>query len=162
VAVLWDAIEPGRQFQAKEAEVAARALGLHAQLLEARGPAELDSVFAAMARQKADAVLVHPSEMVFAHRARIAELAARSRLPAMRIIRWFPEAGGLLSYGGRDSDRFQRAAHYVDKLLKGAKAAELPIEQPTKFELVINTKTAKRLGLTVPQSLLLQADLVIE
>jgi ABC-type uncharacterized transport system substrate-binding protein len=91
-----------------------------------------------------------------------AELAARSRLPAIGIIRWFPEAGGLLSYGGRDSDRFQRAAHYVDRLLKGAKPAELPIEQPTKFELVINMKTAKRLGVTVPQSLLRQADLVIE
>ena len=80
----------------------------------------------------------------------------------MSVIRWFPEAGGLLSYGGKDSDRFQRAAHYVDKLLKGAKPTELPIEQPTKFELVINMKTAKRLGLKVPQSLLLQADLVIE
>jgi ABC-type uncharacterized transport system substrate-binding protein len=162
VTVLWDPTEPGRQFQAKEAEVAARALGLQAQLMEARGPAELESVFAAMAGQKPDAVLVHPSQMIFTHRARIAELAARNRLPAMGIIRWFPEAGGLLSYGGRDSDRFQRAAHYVDKLLKGAKPADLPIEQPTKFELVINMKTAKRLGLTVSQSLLLQADLVIE
>ena len=162
VAVLWDPTEPGRQVQAKEAEVAARALGLQPQLLEARGAAELDSVFAAMARQKPDAVLVHPSQMIFAHRARIAELAARSRLPAMGTVRWFPEAGGLLSYGGRDSDRFQRAAHYVHRLLKGAKPAELPIEQPTKFELVINMKTAKRLGVTVPQSLLLQADLVIE
>jgi ABC-type uncharacterized transport system substrate-binding protein len=156
VAVLWDPTEPGRQALAKEAEVAARALGLQPQLLEARGPAELDSVFAGMARQKPHAVLVHPSEMIFAHRARIAELAARSRLPAIGIIRWFPEAGGLLSYGGRDSDRFQRAAHYVDRLLKGAKPAELPIEQPTKFELVINMKTAKRLGVTVPQSLLRQ------
>ena len=162
VTVLWDPTEPGRQDQAKGAAVAARALGLQAQLLEARGPVELESIFATMIRQRPDAVLVHPSQMIFTHRARIAELAARSRLPAMSIIRWFPEAGGLLSYGGRDSDRFQRAAHYVDKLLKGAKPAELPIEQPTKFELVINMKTAKRLGLKVPQSLLLQADLVIE
>ena len=115
-----------------------------------------------MARQKPDAVLVQASQMIFAHRARIAELAARGRLPAMGTVRWFPEAGGLLSYGGKDSDGFQRAAYYVDKIIKGAKPADLPIEQPTKFELVINLKTAKALGLTIPQSLLVRADHVVE
>ena len=162
VAVLWDPTEQGRQIQAAEAEVAGRALGLHVSLVQARGPAALDGLFTAMARDRVHAVLVHPSQMIGIHRARIAELAAKSRLPAMGLVRWFPEAGGLLSYGGRDSDRFQRAAHYVDKILKGVKPAHLPIEQPTKFELVINMKTAKRLGLTIPPSLLLQADLVIE
>jgi putative ABC transport system substrate-binding protein len=161
VTVLWDPTEPGRQVQAREAEVAARALGLQAQLVEARGPADLDSIFAAMARQKPDAVLVHPSQMIFTHRVRIAELAARSRLPTIGP-RWFCEAGGLLSYSASDRDLFQRAAHYVDKLLKGAKPEALPIEQPTKFDLVINMKAAKRLSLTIPPSLLLQADLVVE
>ena len=161
VTVLWDPTEPGRQVPAREAEVAARAMGLQPQLVEARGPEDLDGVFAAMARPKPDAVLVHASQMIFAQRARIAELAAKSRLPTIGT-RWFADAGGLLSYSHTDRELFQRAAHYVHRLLKGAKPAELPIEQPTKFEFVINLKTAKRLGLTLPQSLLLQADLVIE
>ena len=161
VIVLWDPSEPGRQVQAKEAEVVARRLGLQAQLVEAREFTDLDSMFAAMALQKPDAVLVHPSQMIFTHRARIAELAVRSRLPAIGP-RWLSEAGGLLSYSARDSDLFQRAAHYVDKLLKGAKPEDLPIEQPTKFDLVINLKTAQALGVTIPQSLLLRADEVIQ
>ena len=161
VTVLWDPTEPGRQVQAREAEVAARALGLQAQLAEARGSADLDSAFAAMARRKPDAVLVHPSQLIFTHRVRIAELAAGSRLPTIGP-RWLCEAGGFLSYSASDRDLFQRAARYVDKLLKGAKPEALPIEQPTKFDLVINMRTAKRLSLTIPQSLLLQADLVIE
>jgi ABC-type uncharacterized transport system substrate-binding protein len=143
----------GRPAQAAEAEVAARALGLQVQLMEARSRAELDSVFTSMVREKLHAALVQPSQMIFAHRTRIAELAAKNRLPAMGIIRWFAEAGGLMSYGARDIDQFQRAAYYVHKILKGAKPADLPIEQPTRFEMVINLKTAKALGLTIPQSL---------
>ena len=162
VAVLWDPTEPGRRVQATEAEVAARALGLQPRLLEVRSPAGLDNVFAGMAREKVDAVLVHPSQMAFAHRARIAELAAKSRLPAMGMVRWFPEAGGLMSYSAKDTDQFRRAAHVVDKILRGAKPADLPVEQPTRFELLINMKTAKSLGLKIPQSLLLRADELIE
>jgi putative ABC transport system substrate-binding protein len=106
-----------------------------------------------MVREKLHAALVQPSQMIFAHRTRIAELAAKNRLPAMGIIRWFAEAGGLMSYGARDIDQFLRAVYYVHKILKGAKPADLPIEQPTRFEMVINLKTAKALGLTIPQSL---------
>ena len=128
----------GRPAQAAEAEVAARALGLQVQLMEARSRAELDSVFTSMVREKLHAALVQPSQMIFAHRTRIAELAAKNRLPTMGIIRWFAEAGGLMSYGARDIDQFQRAAYYVHKILKGANPADLPIEQPTRFEIVIN------------------------
>ena len=136
VAILWNPTEPGRQLQAQEAKRAAQALGLKAQLLEVRGPAELDRVFAAMVRENVGAVLVHPSQLTYTHRTRIADLAAKRRLPSMGIVRWLPEVGGLMSYGGSDSDRLRRAAHYVDKVLKGAKPADLPIEQPTRFELL--------------------------
>ena len=162
VAVLWVPAEPGRQIQAKEAEVAARALGLQVRLVEMRSPDEIDSLFTAMARDRLHAVLVHPSQLTFAHRVRIAEAATRNRLPTMGIIRWLPEAGGLMSYGGRDSDRFRRAAYFADKILKGARPADLPVEQPTKFELVINMKTAKALGIKIPNSILVRAEKVIE
>jgi putative tryptophan/tyrosine transport system substrate-binding protein len=162
VAILWDPTEPGRQVQATEAEDAARALGLEVQLLGVRSPAELDSLFTAMARERVDAVLVHPSQMIGTHRARIAALAAQSRLPTMGPVGWWVEAGGLMSYGPRDLDLFQRAAYYVDKLLRGTKAADLPVEQPLKFELIINLQTAKTLGLTIPPPLLFQADKVIQ
>ena len=162
VAVLWDPTEPGRHVQATEAEVAARALGLEVHLLGVRSPDELDSLFTAMARGRVDAVLVHPSQMLGAHRARIAELAAQSRLPTMGVASWWGEAGALMSYAARDLDLFQRAAYYVDKLLRGTKAADLPVEQPMKFELIINLKTAKTLGLTIPPTLLFQADKVIQ
>jgi putative ABC transport system substrate-binding protein len=162
VAVLWDATEPGRHVQATEAEVAARALGLEVHLLELRSPAELDSLFTVMAREKVDAVLVQPSQMIGTHRARIAELAAQSRLPTMGPVGWWVEAGGLMSYGARDLDLFQRAASYVDKILRGTQAADLPVEQPMKFTLIINLKTAKALGLTIPPSVLFQADEIIQ
>ena len=142
VAVLWDPTEPGRQVQATEAEGAARALGLEVHLREVRSLAELDSLFTAMARERVDAVLVHPSQMIGTNRARIAALAAQSRLPTMGPS-WWAEAGGLMTYGARDSDLFQRAAYYVDKLLRGTKAADLPVEQPMKFELLINLQTPR-------------------
>src|SRR5262249_39075379 len=149
VAVLWDPTEPGRREIAKEAEAAARVLGLDVQLLEARDPAELDSAFTSIARGRAQAVLVQASQMIMARGERIVELAMKNRLPTMSAFRWYPEAGGFMSYGLSYDAQFRRAAYYVDKILRGAKPGELPIEQPTKFELVINMKTPKALGLTI-------------
>jgi putative ABC transport system substrate-binding protein len=162
VAVLWNPTEPGRQADAREAEVAARVLGLHSQLVEAASPAELDSVFTAMARERPDAVLVQPSQTNFINRARIGELAAKRLLPTMGWSAETVEAGWLMSYGPNILSLYRRAAYYVDRILKGAKPADLPVEQPTKFELVFNLKTAKALGITIPQSLLLRADEVIQ
>ena len=161
VAVLWAPTEPGRQVQATEAAEAARALGLEAHLLEVRSPAELDGLFTAMAHERVDAVLVQGSQMFGPHHTRIVALAAQSRLPTMGLNRAWVEEGGLMSYGARDLDLFQRAASYVDKLLRGTPATELPVEQPMKFRLMINLKTATTLGLTIPPSLLFQADEVI-
>jgi putative ABC transport system substrate-binding protein len=160
VAVLWDPTEPGREVQATEAAEAARALGLEVHLLGVHSPAELESLFTAMVHERVDAVFVHPGQMSGANGARIAALAAQSRLPTMGP-RWLVNAGGLMSYGARDLDLFQRAASYVDKLLRGTKAADLPVEQPMKFALRINLKTAEALGLTIPPSVLFQADEVI-
>ena len=162
VTILWDATEPGRRAAVREAEIAARALGLQTQLLELRSASELDGLFAAMARERADAILVEPSQRANAYRARIAELALKSRLPTMGPVEWFVEAGGLMVYGPNGVANFRRAASHVDRILKGAKAGDLPVEQPTKFELAINMKTAKALGLTIPHSLLLRVDRVIE
>jgi putative ABC transport system substrate-binding protein len=160
VAILWDATEPGRQVQATEAAEAARALGLEVHLLEVRSPAELESLFTAMTRERVDAVLVHSSQMIATHRARIAALAAQHRLPTMGPV-WLVEAGGLMAYGPRDLDLFQRAAAYVDKILRGTPTAELPVEQPMTFTLRLNLKTAEALGLTLPPSVLFQADEVL-
>jgi putative ABC transport system substrate-binding protein len=162
VAVLWDPTEPGRHVQATEAEEAARALGLEVHLLGVRSPTELDSLFTAMVRERVDAVLLHPSQMFGPPLARIAALAAQSRLPTMGLTRSWVEAGGLMSYGAPDLDLFQRAASYVDKLLRGTQAADLPVEQPMKFTLSINLKTARTLGLTLPPTILFQADEVIQ
>jgi putative ABC transport system substrate-binding protein len=132
------------------------------QLLEVRGPDEFDGAFAAMTKERVGALLVAADAMFIFHRTRLADLAARSRLPAAYGTRAEVEAGGLMSYGPSVRDLFRRSATYVDKILKGAKPGDLPVEQPTKFELVINLKTAKALGLTIPQSLLLRADEVIQ
>jgi putative ABC transport system substrate-binding protein len=161
VAVLWVPTEPGRHVQATEAEAAARTLGLEGHLLELRSPAELDRLFTAMARERVDAILVQPSLMIDPHLARIAALAAQGRLPTMGLTRSWVEAGGLLSYSAQGLDLFQRAASYVDKLLRGTQAADLPVEQPMKFQFVINLKTAQTLGLTLPPHLLYFADEVI-
>jgi putative tryptophan/tyrosine transport system substrate-binding protein len=143
-------------------EGAARSLGLQLQLLEARGPGEFDGAFAVMAKERAGALLVTGGPVFFLHRARLAELAVKNRLPSMSTQGQWVEAGGLMSYGPSFPDLYRRAATYVDKILKGARPADLPIEQPTKFELVINLKTAQALGLTIPRSLLQRADQVIE
>jgi len=163
VAVLWNPANPAFQtVQLREAEVAAKALGMRLQVLEVRSPDELDATFAALTGRQAGALLVLADGMFFRHRARITGFAAKLRLPAIFQGKENVEAGGLMSYGVNIPDMFHRAATYVDKILKGAKPAELPVEQPTKFELVINLKTAKALGLTIPPALLQRADHVIE
>ena len=162
VAVLSNPANPSHALAIENVIVAARAVGVQLQLLEARGPNEIDSAFVAMVRERGEALLVVVDPFFGFHRARIVGLAAKSRLPAMYGAREYPEAGGLMSYGADFRHNFRRSATYVDKLLKGAKPADLPIEQPTTFELVINLKTAKALGLTIPPSLLLRANQVIE
>ena len=159
------AANPTNKVQAlslKEVEVAARSLRVHPQTFEVRGSEEFDGAFAAMTRERAGALLVLGDPMFCLHRTRIADLAAKQRLPTMFPQRQDAEAGGLMVYGANLSDAFRRAATFVDKILKGAKPADLPVEQPTKFELFINLKTAKALGLTIPPSLLGRADQVIE
>ena len=146
----------------KETEAAARTLGVQLQLVAVRGPDELDGAFSTMTRARADALIVFPSTMLFSERRRIVDLAAKHRLPSMAMAREFVGLGGLIAYGASIPDLIRRGVTYVDKILKGAKPADLPVEQPTKFELVINLKTAKALGLTIPQSLLLRADEVIK
>jgi putative tryptophan/tyrosine transport system substrate-binding protein len=146
----------------REANAATRSLRLQLQTLEARTPDEFESAFAALTRQRAGALLVLPDGMFLFHRLRIADLAAKRRVPAMYGLRAHVDAGGLVFYGASLRDSFRRAATYVDKILKGAQPGDLPVEQPTTFELVINLKTAKALGLTIPPSLLQRADQVIE
>jgi putative ABC transport system substrate-binding protein len=165
VAVLW---QPGavpertEKDMLKGAEVAARALGVRPQFVEARGPADFDRAFSDMTKARAGALTVLGSTMFGNERRRLVDLAAKNRLPAVYPWREFVDAGGLMAYGPNVADLYRRAATYVDKILKGAKPGDLPVEQPTKFELVINLKTAKALGLTIPQSLLLRADEAIE
>jgi putative ABC transport system substrate-binding protein len=165
VAVLWfpGALGEGTDKEMlKEAEAAARALGVRLQLVEARGPADIDRAFSDMTDARAGALTVLPSNMFLREHRRLVDLAAKNRLPAVYTSREFVDAGGLMSYGANQPDLFRRAATYVDKILKGAKPADLPVEQPTRFELVINLKTAKALGLTIPPSLVQRADQVIE
>ncbi len=146
----------------KQAEVAARALGVRFQLVEARGTADFDGVFSELTNARAGGLVVLSTPMFSSERTRLVDLAARHRLPTMFPFRSYVDAGGLMSYGPNVADLFRRAATFVDKILKGAKPVDLPVEQPTKFELVINLKTAKALGLTIPPSLLQRADQVIE
>jgi putative ABC transport system substrate-binding protein len=162
VAVLSNPANPGNVRALETVKTRARALGVQLQILEARGPDEFEAAFAAMARERAQALLVVPDAVFGFHRAPLQALAAKSRLPTMYGLREHAEAGGLMSYAVDLRDSMRRSATYVDKILKGAKPADLPIEQPTQFELVINLKTAKALGLTIPPSVLVRADQVIE
>jgi len=162
VAVLSNPTDTTQALLLREAQVAARSLKVHLQVLEARAPSDFAGAFSAMTKERAGGVLVLTSSMFYDQRTRIAELAARSRLPAIYTVKDYAEAGGLMAYGVNLGESFRRAATYVDKILKGAKSADLPVEQPTKFELVINLKTAKALGLTIPPSLLQGADEVIQ
>ncbi len=165
VAILW---QPGafgehtEQEMLKAAEVAARALGIQLQFVEARSPADIDKAFSNITGARADAVTVFVSGMLLGERSRLVDLAASNRLPVLYTFRELVDAGGLMSYGTSLADLFRRAAGYVDKILKGAKPADLPVEQPIKLELVINLKTAQTLGLTVPPMLVASADQVIE
>jgi putative ABC transport system substrate-binding protein len=162
VAVLWNPAAPTLAPAIREVKIAARSLGVQLQLLEARGLHDFDGAFAAMVKERVQALLVLVDPMFSFHRTRLADLAAKSRLPAVYTNRLPVETGGLMSYGPSFPDLWRGAATYVDKILKGAKPADLPAEEPTKFELVINMKAAKTLGLTIPRSLLLRADQVIE
>ncbi len=146
----------------KEAEAAAPALGLTIQTVEASSPGELQSAFAAAAKEHAGGLVVVQDAMFLAQRAELADLAVKARLPAIYGIPEHAAAGGLMAYAASRLEMFRRAAAFIDKILKGAKPADLPVEQPTKFELIINLKTAKSLGLAVPPSLLARANEVIE
>jgi putative ABC transport system substrate-binding protein len=161
VAVLWNPANPVYQaLQLREAEIAARALRVELQLFEARKPGDLERSFASIATRRP--LLLMGDPLFNAHFRRIAELATARRLPIVTSLREYAEAGALLTYGPNVTELARRSAVYVDRLLKGAKPADLPVEEPTKFELVINLKTAKALGLTIPASLLARADQVIE
>jgi ABC-type uncharacterized transport system substrate-binding protein len=162
VAVLWNPDSPGAALRMRETEAAAASLGLKLQPVEVRGPNDLAHAFSAMKKERADALVPLRSPLIQDQRKQITELAAKNRLPAMYDRRDFTEAGGLMSYGAMGADLDRRAATYVDKILKGAKPADLPVEQPTKFELVINLKAAKQIGLNIPQSVLYKADKVIK
>jgi ABC-type uncharacterized transport system substrate-binding protein len=163
VAVLWNPANPAHALMVRAADMAAQALGVQLHLVEARGrgPDAFDSAFAAMTNAHAGALLVLADNIFFEHRSRLAELAATSRLPTMHQDGRMVEAGGLISYAANVPDVWRHGATYVDRILKGAKPADLPVERPTKFALVINLKTAQALGLTMPPSLLLLADKVI-
>ncbi|HEX6211995.1 MAG TPA: ABC transporter substrate-binding protein [Methylomirabilota bacterium] len=162
MAVLWNSSNPMATRMVREMEGAGRRLDVQLHAVGVRGSDELQDVFRSVARGQAGALFVIEEATLLPHRARILSLAAQHRLPAASQYRSFAEAGGLLSYGADLPDLFRRAAFHVDKILRGAQPADLPVEQPTKFELVINLKTAKALGLTIPPSLLLAADRVIE
>ena len=163
VAILYDPAAPATAREVKEdLPATAHALGLTLQPWEVRGADGFDKVFAALNKQRPDGLYVTTGPRVFANRKRILDLAARSRLPSVYVRREFVDAGGLMSYGADLADSYQRVAYYVDKILKGAKPADLPVEQPMKFELVINLKTANQIGLTIPQSMLYRADKVIK
>jgi putative ABC transport system substrate-binding protein len=163
VAVLWDPdVASGRRLLVTETEAAARALGLSVQVLETPRASDIDTAFAAMVRDRPTAALVLGSAMQFGERAHISELATKNRLPTICALRQFVEAGCLMAFGPNFAEQWRRAAYFIDKILKGTKPGDLPVEQPTKFELILNLKTARALGLTIPPSLLLRADQVIE
>jgi len=162
VAVLWNPLTAPNAAALKETERAARALGVTLQPVSARRPDQIDGAFAAMSRARADGLIVLADPVLLSARVRIADLATKDHLPTICELREHTEAGVLMSYGPNLPDLFRRAATYVDRILKGANPADLPVERPSKFELVVNLKTAKTLGLTIPPSLLLRADQVIE
>lgn len=162
VAALLNPANPAQKLAAKHLLAAAERLGMQLRIHEARGADEFDQAFATMQRERPGALLVVADSMLIQHRARLAELSAGIRVPTMYGVREAVEAGGLVSYGPNVADTFRRAAAYVDKILRGAAPGELPVEQPVKFDLVINLKVARALGLTIPPSILLRADEVIE
>ena len=162
VAIMWSPDVRGSVLDYKETESAARSLRLQLQSVEVSHPDDFDRAFSAFTTARAEALTVASFPVAFRNRSQLASLAQKSRLPSMYGLREFVDAGGLMAYGPNYTEGWRRAATYVDRILKGAKPGDLPIEQPTKFELVINLKTAKALGLTIPPSLLQRADQVIE
>ena len=162
VAVLYDPGNPNSAFEVKERlPIAARALKLTILPSEARAADDFEKVFAAMSKERPDGLVVTGGTVMRFNRKRIAGFALKNRLPSVSSSEEFVDAGGLMSYAADDADSYRRVAIYVDKILKGAKAADLPVEQPTKFELLINLKTAKQIGLTIPPNVLARADRVI-
>jgi putative ABC transport system substrate-binding protein len=161
MAVFWTATNAPMEIQLRETEGAARVLGVKIQALEIRGPGDFESAFKSALRERAGALIALRSPMLVNHRKQFLKLAEDNRLPAMYDDKNFVEPGGLMSYGTDRADLFRRGAIYVDKILKGAKPADLPVEQPTKFEFVINLKAAKQIGLTVPPNVLARADRLI-
>ena len=162
VAVLGTSTRPGNAQALKETELAAGTFGVRLQYLDVRGPKDIETAFREARQGRAGAVLVLQSPVFTSQRTQVAELAAKTRLPAIYPQTEYTEAGGFMCYGVNTPDLFRRAAYHVDKILKGAKPADLPIEQPTKFELVINLKAAKQIGLTIPPNVLARADRVIK
>jgi putative ABC transport system substrate-binding protein len=162
VGVLWNPSYTGMVARFRDAQRNAPAAGVEVRSLEVRDTRELEAALTAMTRQHTDALILLADPLTMSQRLRIVEFAAQARLPAMYEVSEFADAGGLMSYGHNPGEMCRRAAAYVDKILKGAKPGDLPIEQPTRFELVINLKTAKALGITVPQTVLLRADRLIE
>ena len=162
VAVLWNPANGAMVLKMKEVQSAAQVLRVDIKSLEVRDPQDFDQALASLPREHPHALLTLADPLTLFHRDRIIEMAAKSRVPAMYEGREFVEAGGLMSYGPSVEANYRRAATYVDKILKGSKPAELPVEQPMKFELVINLKTAKQIGVTIPQSVLYRADKVIK
>jgi ABC-type uncharacterized transport system substrate-binding protein len=163
VGVLWDTnAGPGPAIAFKEYEAAARALKIPLQSLEVRGPnPDWEGAFRDAAKRRVNALVATNTIVLSRYPKRIAELAIKNRMPSMNELSAYVEAGGLMSYSANNADQYRRAATYVDKILKGAKPSDLPVEQPTKFELVINLKTAKQIGLTIPPNVLTRADRVI-
>ena len=162
VAYLWNPANPSQVPQWREAQAAAQELRLHLQSLEVRSSNDFDTAFEAALRERAQALATAPEPLITTHFKSIVEFAAKNRLPAMYANPDFVDAGGLMSYAPSYGDLFRRAATYVDKILKGAKPSDLPVEQPTKFELIINLKAAKQIGLTIPPNVLARADRVIK
>jgi putative ABC transport system substrate-binding protein len=162
VAVLGHSTEPGNAQALREVEVAAGAFGVQLQHLDVRDPKDIETAFRAASKGRADAILMLNSPVLNPHRTQVVNLAVKSRLPVIYGQSEFVEAGGLMTYSASFTDLFRRAATYVDKILKGAKSAELPVEQPTKFEFIINLKAAKQIGLTIPPNVLARADRVIK
>jgi len=161
VAVFGTSINPGNAQNLKEVELAAKAFGVKLQYLDVLSPDDIETAFQAASKPRADAVLMLPGSVLVLRRAQLTDLAVKSRLPAIYPQTEFTEAGGLMYYGTNTPDLFRRAATYVDKILKGAKPGDLPVEQPTKFEFIINLKAAKQIGLTIPPNVLARADKVI-
>ena len=159
VAILWNAANPA---YTRETEISATTLGIRLDFVDLRSSDQVEDALATVAQHRVDALLLMPDPVIYPHRTRLADFAVKNRLLTIALLREFANAGSLMSYGPSLPDLVRRSSVFVDKILKGAKPADLPVEQPTKFELVINLKTAKALGLTIPQSLLMRADEIIQ